>query len=96
MGFQCDSLAAHAWLRRGGLTLDITADQFPGVAEPVVLTAEPTWHHANFLMPRDGHVAGVDWYKSCEMFAAVTADYTILKRRADGDRPGHEHATTWP
>jgi hypothetical protein len=85
MGFQCDSLASHAWLERDGLTLDITADQFPGVAEPVVLTATPTWHHANFIMSGGGHVARLDWYESCDKFNEVAADYRVLKRRADGD-----------
>jgi len=84
MGFQCDSLASHAWLERQGLTLDITADQFPDVAEPVLLTATPTWHHADFIMSGGGHVACLDWYRSCDMFAEVAADYRILKHRADG------------
>lgn len=84
MGFHEDSLASHAWLERDDLTLDITADQFPNVAEPVVLTATPTWHHANFIKSGAGHVASLDWYKSCDMFTAVAADYFILKRRADG------------
>jgi len=84
LGFQCDSLASHAWLERDGLTLDITADQFPDVAERVLLTAKPTWHQANFIRSGAGHVAGLDWYKSCDMFTAVATAYRILKRRADG------------
>jgi hypothetical protein len=87
MGFQCDSLASHAWLERGGLTLDITADQFPDIADPVVLTATPLWHQANFITSGGGHLASLDWYKSCDTFTAVMADYGTLKRRADGDMP---------
>jgi hypothetical protein len=89
-GFYCDSLASHAWLEQGGLTLDITADQFPGIAEPVLLTTTPAWHRANFIMSGGGHVASLDWYKSCDMFTAVMADYGILRRRADGDTSSSE------
>lgn len=85
MGFQCDSLASHAWLEKDDLTVDITADQFPDVAEPVVVTITSAWHRANFIMSGGGHVASLDWYKSCDMFTEVAADYRILKRRADGD-----------
>ncbi|HUN33269.1 MAG TPA: hypothetical protein VMU95_14755 [Trebonia sp.] len=85
-GLQCDSLAAHGWLEQDGLTLDITADQFPEIAEPVLLTTTPAWHHANFIMSGGGHVASVDWYKSCDMFTEVARDYRVLKRRADEER----------
>lgn len=88
MGFQCDSLAAHAWLERDGLTLDITADQFRDVAEPVVVTAIPAWHRANFIMSGGGHTASLDSYQSCDAFTQVAADYRVLKRRADASAPG--------
>jgi hypothetical protein len=88
MGSHRDSLASHAWLEQGGLTLDITADQFSDVAEPVILTARPAWHRANFIRSGGGHVACLDWYESCDMFGAVAADYAILKHRADSAGPG--------
>jgi hypothetical protein len=35
---------SHAWLRQGPLIVDITADQFPEVAEPVIVTSSSSWH----------------------------------------------------
>ena len=35
---------SHAWLQQGELIVDITADQFPEVSEPVIVTAESAWH----------------------------------------------------
>jgi hypothetical protein len=35
---------SHAWLEREGVIVDITADQFPGMSEPVIVTRDPAWH----------------------------------------------------
>lgn len=35
---------SHAWLEVGGFTVDITAYQFPEVAEQVLVTRESPWH----------------------------------------------------
>jgi hypothetical protein len=35
---------SHVWLRVGGYTVDITADQYPEVDEPVVLSMGAGWH----------------------------------------------------
>ena len=35
---------SHAWLEIGNVIVDITADQFPERAEPVVVTQDRTWH----------------------------------------------------
>lgn len=39
---------SHAWLEQDGLLVDITADQFAGVTEPVIVTREPSALHACF------------------------------------------------
>jgi hypothetical protein len=35
---------SHAWLTLGELVVDITADQFPEVANPVIVTTDSAWH----------------------------------------------------
>lgn len=35
----------HAWLEVDGLIVDITADQFPGVQEEVLVTHDKSWHN---------------------------------------------------
>ncbi len=37
---------SHAWLCQGPLIVDITADQFPEVPEPVIVTNASAWHGA--------------------------------------------------
>lgn len=34
----------HAWLARGGLVIDITADQFADAPEGVIVTRNSAWH----------------------------------------------------
>lgn len=35
---------SHAWVEVDGVIVDITADQFPDVSEPVLVTRDSTWH----------------------------------------------------
>jgi hypothetical protein len=35
---------SHAWLERDGLLVDITADQFPEIGQPVIVTVNSSWH----------------------------------------------------
>jgi len=51
---------SHAWLARGALVVDITADQFPDGPGPVVV-AEPSDWHAQFEV-HDTHSSDLrDW-----------------------------------
>jgi hypothetical protein len=34
----------HAWLEYGELIIDITADQFEGISDPVIVTTDRAWH----------------------------------------------------
>lgn len=38
------SCSSHAWLRRDGLIVDITADQFSDVDVPVIVARNSGWH----------------------------------------------------
>ena len=40
--------ATHAWVEQDGLIVDITADQFDDVAEPVIVTRDRSWHDRRF------------------------------------------------
>lgn len=44
-----DTFHTHAWLRRGGVIIDITADQFGG-QPPVIVTTDSTWHDSFEIM----------------------------------------------
>ena len=35
---------SHAWLQQGTLIVDITADQFAEIDEPILITTNPVWH----------------------------------------------------
>jgi len=39
-----DDRRSHAWLEGRGILVDITADQFPDVSDPVLVTRDPSWH----------------------------------------------------
>lgn len=35
---------SHAWLEYGDLIIDITADQFEDISDPVIVTTDRAWH----------------------------------------------------
>ena len=39
-----DTWTSHAWLQRGELIVDITADQFPDAPAPVIVAEPSLWH----------------------------------------------------
>lgn len=36
--------SSHAWLRQGNVIVDVTADQFPDMDQPVIVTTDDGWH----------------------------------------------------
>lgn len=82
-GTQLDPFFSHAWVERDGLIVDITADQFPDMPEPVPLTTDRSWHDARFPSGRSGRAANLDWFESNINRADALADYDTLKQRAD-------------
>jgi hypothetical protein len=46
---------SHAWLQRGDLIVDITADQFAGINDAVVVTTDSDWYQQ--FEPKPEHVA---------------------------------------
>ena len=51
---------SHAWLQRGDLIVDITADQFADQPAPVVVTTNSPWHQA--FAGKAQHVADFTTY----------------------------------
>jgi hypothetical protein len=51
---------SHAWLEQDGWILDITADQFTEVDEPVVLTQDKRWHRQFLYRPMQRTLASVE------------------------------------
>lgn len=54
-------LHSHAWLEQDGLIVDITADQFNDVDQPVIVTSDRSWHQ-QFSYQEPRHPALIDVY----------------------------------
>ena len=50
----------HAWLQRGKIIVDITADQFDEIESPVIVTKDHSWH--NQFEEETRNVADYDIY----------------------------------
>lgn len=46
-----EKIGSHAWLERNGWIIDITADQFPDINKPVIVTQDRTWHSRYSPLP---------------------------------------------
>lgn len=66
---RCDKKQEHAWLRQGAVIIDITADQFPEIHEPVIVTTDHLWYDAFRI--RNEHEADYELYdyRIKDMFA---------------------------
>gem|GEM_PF-2325767 len=71
----------HAWVEQDGLIADITADQFPDVTEPCVVTANSEWHGQwdGRMSPHPASLSSV-----AHIGRDVADDYALLRARADG------------
>jgi hypothetical protein len=54
-------LHSHAWLEQDGLIVDITADQFEDIHEPIIVTRDRSWHE-QFVYPEPRHPARIGNY----------------------------------
>ncbi|MFF5085039.1 hypothetical protein ACFY36_49045 [Actinoplanes sp. NPDC000266] len=80
-GVRNHSLATHAWLEQDGLILDITADQFPEIDEPVLLTRDRVWHDQFSLIERH-RTANLEYLLLLDSPADAEWTYHELCRRA--------------
>lgn len=70
----------HCWTQRGELIIDITADQFPDIHVPVIVTRSSVWHAALQGTP---YADNCDWTgcESCED-DGLAAVWNALQHRA--------------
>lgn len=54
-------LHSHAWLEKDGLIIDITADQFDGMDEAVIVSRDSSWHR-QFIYREPAHPALIEVY----------------------------------
>jgi hypothetical protein len=69
-------LQTHAWLQRGRLIIDITADQFDDVETAVLVTDNHAWHDR--FQSEVKHVADWDLYDSRTRASLASAYKRIL------------------
>ena len=50
----------RAWIEREGLLVDVTADQFPGIETPVMVTRSLGWHAQFTSIGGDDRPARID------------------------------------
>ena len=55
------SWSSHAWMQRGNLVIDISADQFPHIDEKVIVTLDSVWHRS--LNGEVQHIADFNVYE---------------------------------
>jgi hypothetical protein len=72
-----DGMQSHAWLQQDSAVIDITADQFPGVTERIIVANAPTAFHLTFSSKVE-HVADFRLYDGYAG-AALAAAYARIK-----------------
>jgi hypothetical protein len=72
--------SSHAWLERAGWVLDITADQFVDVVEPVILSRDSAWHRSWQHKSTSRAGAGLHYYAPS---SGANDDYRRLSMLAD-------------
>jgi hypothetical protein len=55
-----DGGSSHAWIEKNGLRVDLTADQFDGVHEPVIIASGGGWHDRFTVDAAASHGALID------------------------------------
>ena len=69
----------HGWIEQDGLIVNITADQFKSVTDPVVVTRERAWHGPG---EPDGQQAGMHSWDGHHHRLAAKSDYALIQARA--------------
>lgn len=73
----------HAWLERDGVVIDITADQFEDVTEPVIVSATSTWHGTEFRPVSSPRPANMSFFADRTTQTEMNELYAAVSRRAD-------------
>jgi len=83
--FDTGRMQTHAWLQRGGLIIDITADQFHDIDSPVLITYDHMWHGR--FVSEVKHVAGWDTYDDHTLSSLTRAYKTVLSTICNIQQP---------
>lgn len=70
-----DGNQTHAWLELGGITIDITADQFNRSIDPVIVSTNSSWHQR--FEDRSGRTVTIDDYDA-QTSTSLNAAYQEL------------------
>lgn len=77
-----DDWTTHAWVQRGDLIVDITADQFAEMVEvPVIVSTDSAWHRG--FSVRERHPQADFRYYDPRTQAMLGGTYARLRRTAD-------------
>ena len=76
---------SHAWIQREGLIIDITADQFDDVTEPVIVSDSSPWHDS--FEPEDLHSADFMIYDEHTRMTLAGAYSIVCKQLPEELRP---------
>ncbi len=74
--------SSHGWLKLDGLIVDITADQFAEVDDPVIVSRVSPWHRQITGGP-GRRAASMKWFESNTQRTAAERDYALLAARAE-------------
>ena len=81
--------ASHAWLEGGGLIIDITADQFAEVSEPVIIAETSAWHQTFKVLSRSpAHIRDQGRTAMASLGQAYTIIVDELHRQSETLPPG--------
>lgn len=69
--------SSHAWMQRDGVVIDITADQFDGFDEAVIVAMDSSWHDS--LNGKERHVADFNVYEQ-NTFSPLGGFYQEIKK----------------
>lgn len=73
-------MISHAWLTLDGLTIDITADQFAEINDPVIVAHGSAWHAAWEPEPPQWSDVGLAYYADS---LGAASDFAQLAAAAD-------------
>jgi hypothetical protein len=75
---------SHVWIEQNGLIVDVTADQFDDVDDPVIVTRDGAWHSEFEPIAGDNHEALIDVYgdgtriRLRSLYARITVPSTTI------------------
>lgn len=72
-----DTWHSHAWLQKGELIIDITADQFADFEQPVIVTINSPWHKKYRI--KDVHPADYEIYDDYTKATLAVAFHSVCK-----------------